>query len=82
MVMRRGRVDPFDDMPPPERAPAKGHAPPQVVDVWVKLVETMPTREALDSFTRRTWRDWDPASLERLKQAILARREELARGEK
>ena len=56
----------------------KGIAPSQVVEVWVRLVATMPTREALDSFTRRTWRDWEADSLERLKAAILERREELA----
>ena len=57
----------------------KGPAPAVVVDAWIALVKTIPDRAALDSFTRRTWRDWEADSLERLKAAILRRREGLAR---
>ena len=80
MAMRKGRVDPFDQ-PPSEGDDAgrvKGPAPAVVVDAWIALVRTIPDREALDSFTRRTWRDWEADSLEWLKAAILKRREELA----
>lgn len=61
----------------PEPNACKSPAPPLVVECWIGMVAHM-DREHLDRFTRSTWRRFDEQDLEPLKQAILARREELA----
>lgn len=53
-----------------------GAAPPETVALWVKRVATMGLDE-IDDFERRTFRDWDPASLGDLRRAIQQRRREL-----
>jgi len=53
-----------------------GPARPETVALWVKRVATMRADE-LDDFERRTFRDWDPASLGELRIAIERRRREL-----
>jgi hypothetical protein len=47
------------------------------VVLWVKRVATMGPDE-LDDFERRTFRDWDRASLSAVRIAIDRRRKELA----
>jgi hypothetical protein len=54
-----------------------GPAPPETVALWVKRVASMGPDE-LDDFERRTFRDWDRASLGDLRRAIERRRRELA----
>jgi len=73
MVMRKGRADFVDDDERWRQERGIGPAPEGLVEMWVHAVRTM-SREVLDSFTRRTWKDWEPGSLERLKAAILERR--------
>ena len=46
-----------------------GAAPPETVALWVKLVATMGPNE-LASFKERTFRQWDPTWLGRLRGAI------------
>jgi hypothetical protein len=54
-----------------------GQAPPETVALWVKRVATMRADELAD-VERRTFRDWDHASLGDLRHAIERRRRELA----
>jgi hypothetical protein len=54
----------------------KSPAPPVVVQCWCDLVANM-DRDHLDRFTRSTWRRFDAADLEPLKEAIMRRRQEL-----
>ena len=54
-----------------------GPAPPERVRLWVERVKTMGPDE-IDDFERRTFRDWDRASLGDLRRAIERRRRELA----
>jgi hypothetical protein len=53
-----------------------GPAPPETVALWVKRVATMGPDE-LDDFERRTFRDWDLASLGELRHMIERRRREV-----
>lgn len=53
-----------------------GPAPPETVQMWCEAVKRM-SREALDSFERRTFRQWDSDSLGVLRVAIQRRRQEL-----
>jgi hypothetical protein len=53
-----------------------GPAPPETVALWVERVKSMGPDE-LDDFERRTFRDWDRASLGGLRAAIERRRREL-----
>jgi hypothetical protein len=55
-----------------------GTAPPETVALWVKLVASMGPDE-LDSFERRTFRQWDPWSLGDLRRAIDRRTAEARR---
>ena len=64
--------------PAPNDDTGVGPAPPETVALWVKLVATMATDE-LDDFERRSFRDWDPASLGDVRHAVKWRRRELAR---
>jgi len=54
-----------------------GPAPPETVALWGTLVKTL-APDALDDFERRTFAEWDRASLGDLRIAIQRRRRELA----
>jgi len=53
-----------------------GPAPPETVELWIRAGKRM-DRDILESFVRRTWATWDPASLGPLQEAVDARRAEL-----
>jgi len=54
-----------------------GPTPPETVALWVKRVASMGPDE-LDDFERRTFRDWDRASLSAVRIAIDRRRREIS----
>ena len=54
-----------------------GPAPPETVELWVRAVQSMGP-DQLDDFERRTFRQWDRASLGHLRRAIERRRMERA----
>ena len=53
-----------------------GAIPPETLELSVHAVRRM-DRDTLDSFVRRTWREWSPESLRPLAIAVDARRAEL-----
>lgn len=53
-----------------------GPAPPALLAVWIEAVASM-DRETLAAFTLRTWRAWEPGSLEPVGLAIADRRRAL-----
>ena len=55
-----------------------GAAPVESIATWMRAVRTM-DRDALDSFVRRMWRTWSPASLGTLATAVDMRRSQLDR---
>ena len=53
-----------------------GAAPAQVIEYWIRAVQSM-DRDALDSFVRQTWRRWSGTSLRPVAAAVDFRRAQL-----
>jgi len=51
-------------------------APAESIAIWMRAVRNM-DRDALNSFVRRTWRQWSAASLRALAVAVDSRRAQL-----
>lgn len=65
-------------MTEPKNEDGLGAAPPETVKLWIEHVKSMGP-DMLDDFERRTFAQWNRASLGDLKRAIQQRRRELAR---
>jgi hypothetical protein len=72
-LWRTDRIAFEPNYPGPDVVTTKTPAPPVVVECWCLMVATM-NRVRLDTFTRETWRTFDPTDLEPLEWAMLRRR--------
>lgn len=82
MVFRKGRVGYVEEPDPSDQPPGRqgvGPASEQLVDFLIDVVRQTHSRDVLNDMTKRWFRDYEEASLERLKAAIIAQRAVIAR---